>query len=73
MNPNLDQLMQDVRNSREVFVTPEGEVEDKREAELNAAREKAEGGVPQPRTRLKPAVFGGASQGSCLNKTEKTA
>jgi integrative and conjugative element protein (TIGR02256 family) len=59
MARDLNRLMQDVQNAREVFVTEDGHIEDAAEAQANAAREEATEGAPKPRTRLKPEVFGG--------------
>lgn len=58
MAQDLNQLMSDMRNSREVFVTQGGEVETPAEAEANLAQEVQERGTPQPRLSLKPTVFG---------------
>ena len=58
MTRDLNQLMQDVRNSREVFVTSDGVVESADEAAQNADRETQLQGAPKPRTNLKPEIFG---------------
>lgn len=57
MARDLNRLMQDIQNAREVFVTEDGRVEDAPEAQQNALREEATDGAPKPRTRLKPEVF----------------
>jgi len=58
MTRNLDQLMNDVRNSREVLVTSDGVVETTGEAAENAHREQQTQGAAKPRVQLKPEVFG---------------
>ncbi len=55
---DLNKLMSDMRNSREVFITQGGEVETPEEAEANLAEEEREHGAPQPRLALKPHPFG---------------
>ncbi len=59
MATDLNRLMADIRNSREVFVTEDGGIEDADEARANAVREEQTEGAPKPRTRLKPEIFGG--------------
>jgi proteasome lid subunit RPN8/RPN11 len=58
MARDLNRIMEDIKNSREVFVTDDGRIEEASEAERNAASEEATTGTPKPRTRLKPEVFG---------------
>lgn len=63
MARDLNRLFESLRNSREVFVTKDGEVEHAEEAAENAEREERQQGQPKARTRLKPEIFGrGASQ-----------
>ncbi len=57
MARDLNRIMEDVRNAREVFVTEDGRIEDAAEAEENESTEAAEG-TRKTRTRLKPEVFG---------------
>ena len=58
MTRDLNQLMNDLRNSREVVVTTDGQVETLEEAEQNEATERATEGVPQGRLSLKQTLFG---------------
>lgn len=58
MARDLNRLMDDIRNSRSVFVTEGGEVESEPEARKNESRERAREGSPRPRTRLKSEIFG---------------
>lgn len=57
MARDLNRIMEDVRNAREVFVTEDGRIEDATEAEENETSESSEG-RPRARTRLKPEIFG---------------
>lgn len=59
MARDLNRLLQDLRTSRDVFITADGNVEDADEARQNAAAEEQREGEAKPRTRLKPEVFGG--------------
>ncbi|MCC6526047.1 MAG: Mov34/MPN/PAD-1 family protein, partial [Polyangiaceae bacterium] len=58
MARDLNRLFEDVRNSRPVFVTQDGDVQPAPEAEQSAEHEAATTGAPKPRTQLKPEVFG---------------
>ncbi|MFI5297838.1 MAG: Mov34/MPN/PAD-1 family protein [Polyangiales bacterium] len=62
MARDLNKLMDDLRKSRSVFVSREGNVEDETEAQDNARRETARDGAPRPRTKLKPEIFGASSE-----------
>src|SRR5882672_1890145 len=59
MARDMNRLFEDLRNSREIYVTQDGNVEDAQEASANADAEEQRDGQPKPRTRLKPDVFGG--------------
>lgn len=58
MARDLNRLFEDLQNSREVFVTQDGQVERADEAVQNASQEQAQEGAPRPRTQLKPEIFG---------------
>ncbi len=58
MASDLNRLMTDIRNARNVYITADGEIEDETEAAQNARTEEATDGRPKPRTRLKPEIFG---------------
>jgi|GEM_PF-6481765 len=58
MARDLNRLFEDLRNSREVYVTQDGDVEQADEAADNADQEERSGGRPKARTRLKPEIFG---------------
>ena len=62
MARDLNRLFDDLRNSREVYVTRDGEVERADEADDNARLEERRSGDAKPRTRLKPEVFGESEQ-----------
>ena len=58
MARDLNRLFDDIRQSRPVYITQDGQVEDADEAEQNADQEELAQGAPRPRTQLKPEVFG---------------
>lgn len=58
MARDLNRVFEDMRNSREVYVTQDGRVESADEAEANATHEERREGAAKPRTRLKPEIFG---------------
>lgn len=61
MTRDLNRLMQDMNQAREVFVTADGEIEDVDEARDNRRREKDEDGQPRPRTVMKHGRFADVS------------
>lgn len=60
MARDLNRLFDDIRQSRPVYITQDGQVEDADEAEQHADQEEVTQGAPRPRTQLKPEVFGEA-------------
>lgn len=62
MARDLNRLFEDLRNSREVYVTKDGNVERADEASENAEREERREGQAKARTRLKPEIFGRGDQ-----------
>jgi proteasome lid subunit RPN8/RPN11 len=58
----MNRLIDDIRNSRSVYVTPSGEIEDENEAAQNEERERERDGEARPRTKLKPEIFGAGSR-----------
>ena len=58
MAQDLNRLFDDLKNSREVYVTKDGNVERADEASENADREERREGEPKARTKLKPEIFG---------------
>jgi hypothetical protein len=72
MARDLNRLMDDIRRSREVFVTPEGEVEERGEAEEKARQEQSTEGAARPRTKLKPEVFGGGTRQCGRDRPRRT-
>lgn len=61
MARDLNRLFDDIRRSRDVFVTQDGRVEDADESHENETKERRETGTPRPRTSLKPEVFAGGN------------
>ncbi len=57
MARDLNRIVESLRNSREVYVTDDGQVEDNREAQENVSLENSGERTPQTHTRLKPDVF----------------
>lgn len=60
MARDLNRLMDDMRNAREVFITEDGNIEDAEEARRNESNEQNGERPPQRRTKLKPEIFGAA-------------
>ncbi len=61
MARDINRLLDDIRSSRSVYVTPSGEIEDENEAARNEEHERERDGEARPRTKLKPEIFGAGS------------
>jgi proteasome lid subunit RPN8/RPN11 len=59
MARDLNRLMEDVRNAREVYVTEDGQVRDVEEGEREAREQAERGERPRTATKLKPVAFAG--------------
>lgn len=57
MARDLNRLFDDIRRSRDVFVTQDGRIEDSREARENENAERRDSGASRPRVSLKPEAF----------------
>lgn len=62
MARDLNRLFDDIRRSRDVFVTQDGRIEDAQEAQDNEKDERRETGASRPRVNLKPEVFAAESE-----------